>query len=254
MKGVILAAGRGSRLGPLTDDRPKCLVPLAGRPLLDWQRAALTAAGVTELAVVAGYRADMLASAGLPVFTAHRWAQTNMVGSLLAASSWLAVEPCVVSYGDIVYCAATVRRLVAAPGNLPITYDPRWARLWSMRFADPRDDAETFRLAPDGALEEIGARPETVEEVQGQYMGLLRFTPQSWDAAQTVLGGLSGRQVDELDMTSLLQALVRAGQRIDTVPCHEPWCEVDSPRDLAVCEEIVRQGRLIYGLEQEVRA
>jgi choline kinase len=254
VKGVILAAGRGSRMGRLTDECPKCLVRLAGRPLLAWQRAALTTAGVTDLAIVAGYRADMLAGEGLHVFTAQRWPQTNMVGSLLAASCWLAAEPCIVSYGDIVYSAATVRRLVAAPGHLAITYDPRWAELWNRRFADPRDDAETFRLAVDGVLEEIGERPRTVEEVQGQYMGLLRFTPPSWQAAQKVLSGLPASRVDELDMTSLLRTLVRTGERIGAVPCHEAWGEVDSAGDLAICEDLVARGRLVFGQEPGVIA
>jgi L-glutamine-phosphate cytidylyltransferase len=252
VKGVILAAGRGSRLGQLTADRPKCLVPLAGRPLLAWQRAALATAGVDELAVVVGYRAESLVGGELPTFPAPRWAHTEMVGSLLAASSWLDTEPCVVSYGDIVYTATTVRRLAAAPGNLAITYDPGWARLWGKRFADPCADAETFRLAEDGALAEIGARPRTVAEVEGQYMGLLRFTPVAWQATRAFLAGLAPGQVDRLDMTSLLRALIGTGERIETVPCREGWGEVDSVSDLAVCEELVQQGRLRFDAEQEV--
>jgi choline kinase len=251
VRAVILAAGRGSRLGQLTDDRPKCLTPLAGRPLLAWQRTALDAAGVTGTAIVAGYRAESLTGIGLPVFPAPRWAHTEMVGSLLAASAWLAEEPCVVSYSDIVYSAATVRRLITAPGDLAIAYDPDWAALWRSRFADPLDDAETFRLDGGGALAEIGARPRTVAEVEGQYMGLLRFTPAAWAATRTLLAELPADRVDTLHMTDLLQALIGAGERIETVPCHEAWAEVDSASDLAVCEDLVRRGRLVFDQEQE---
>jgi len=251
MRGIILAAGRGSRLRQLTEDRPKCLVPLAGRPLLDWQRAALTAGGVTDLAVVAGYRADLVAEQGLPVFTAPRWAETNMVGSLLAAAAWLRTEPCVVSYADIVYSAATVRRLAAADGELAIAYDPDWLELWNRRFTDPLDDAETFRRRADGTLRAIGARPRTVAEVEGQYMGLLRFTPPAWHAVERLLSGLTSRQVDELHMTGLLQALIDAGEPIGTVPCSGAWAEVDSIEDLAVCADLVRRHRLRFGAEQE---
>lgn len=242
MKAVILAAGRGSRLGSLTDERPKCLVPLAGRALLDWQQAALMAAGVTELAIVTGYRGDLVAERGLPTFPAHRWAETTMVGSLLAASPWLEAGPCVVSYGDIVYTAGTVRALIAAPGELAISYDPRWADLWHRRFADPREDAETFRLTEDGRLAEIGAPLRDMSQVEGQYMGLLRFTPVSWAAALRVLGG----REEELDMTGLLQQLVEDGQRIEAVPCDGPWCEIDGPGDLRVGEEIVRRNKEVF--------
>ncbi|MFJ5599966.1 NTP transferase domain-containing protein [Micromonospora parva] len=251
MRGVILAAGRGSRLGGLTGERPKCLVLLAGRPLLAWQRAALTAGGIAELAVVAGYRSEMLNDRGLTVIPAPRWAQTNMVRSLLAAEHWVATTPCVVSYADIVYTAETVRRLISAPGGLAIAYDPAWAQLWHRRFADPRVDAETFRLAPDGALEQIGARPATVAEVQGQYMGLLRFTPSAWTGVRAVLDTMPPAEVDALDMTSLLQRLLKAGHRIETVPCQGAWGEVDSTTDLAVCEDLVAQGRLVFHQERE---
>ncbi|MEU4420917.1 phosphocholine cytidylyltransferase family protein [Actinoplanes sp. NPDC024001] len=251
MRGVILAAGRGSRLGGLTAERPKCMVPLAGRPLLHWQRAALGAAGITEQAVVVGYRSELVDTQDMTVFRATRWAETNMVGSLLAAEQWLTTGPCVVSYADIVYSAATVRRLAAAPGELAIAYDPAWAELWRRRFADPRDDAETFRLAPDGALREIGARPATVREVQGQYMGLLRFTPAAWSAVRAVLDALTPAEVDALDMTSLLRMLLDAGRRVETVACEGAWGEVDSGTDLAVCEDLIARGELRFDEERK---
>jgi choline kinase len=246
VKGIILAAGRGSRLGTLTADRPKCLVELAGRSLLDRQRAALTAAGVVDLAVVTGYRAGLLAGRDLPLLHNDRWAETNMVGSLLVASAVLAAEPCVVSYSDIVYSAETVARLLAAPGQLAIAYDPSWAELWSRRFDDPIEDAETFRLAGDGTLAEIGARPTTVAEVQGQYMGLLRFTPLAWRAVDRVLGSLTGAEVDRLDMTTLLAALIRAGEPIGAVPVAGGWAEVDSAADLEVATELVGRRELAF--------
>ncbi|MFZ9450262.1 MAG: NTP transferase domain-containing protein, partial [Alphaproteobacteria bacterium] len=64
MRAIILAAGRGSRMRQLTDERPKCLVPLRGRPLLEWQLEALRGAGIREIGIVTGYRREMLASRG----------------------------------------------------------------------------------------------------------------------------------------------------------------------------------------------
>ena len=58
LKVVILSAGQGKRLSPLTDDRPKCLVELSGRAVLHWQLAHLSSVGVSEAVVVTGFRAD----------------------------------------------------------------------------------------------------------------------------------------------------------------------------------------------------
>ena len=67
-------------------------------------------------------------------------------------------------------------------------------------------------------------------------MGLLKFTPAGWARIERHLDGLSPAAVDRLDMTSLLRQLLAAGIRIDTVAVSEPWFEIDSARDLAVCE------------------
>ena len=55
MRAILLGAGQGTRLRPLTDDRPKCMVEVGGRPLLDWQIRALRAAGVDDIVLVRGY-------------------------------------------------------------------------------------------------------------------------------------------------------------------------------------------------------
>ena len=101
MRAVILAAGRGSRMGAFGEARPKCLIELAGKALLDRQLAALSAGGVSELGIVRGYRAEMLARPGLVCFENPRWAETNMVMSLAAAEAWLRTAPLIVSYADI---------------------------------------------------------------------------------------------------------------------------------------------------------
>ena len=70
MKAIILAAGRGSRMQNLTQKQPKCLVNLRGKALLDWQLEALRAAGISEIAIVTGYKRELLANRGLVEFPA----------------------------------------------------------------------------------------------------------------------------------------------------------------------------------------
>lgn len=236
MKAIILAAGRGSRMGSATSDQPKCLTSLYGRTLLAWQLEALRGAGIESIALVRGYMRDKLACAELQTFDNTRWADTNMVMSLACASSWLATDMCVVSYSDIVYPSATVRALAAVDGDISITYFKHWRSLWEARFDDPLLDAETFRVDASGRLLEIGARPRTLDDVQGQYMGLLRFTPRGWRTVDDLLGELDAAQRDRLDMTTLLQHLLTRGCVITTVAVEHPWYEIDSPSDLDLAQ------------------
>jgi len=237
-RGIVLAAGRGSRLGRLTASRPKCLLPLAGRPLLDWQLGALAAAGVAPRAIVRGYRAATIARPGLHTFDNPDWARGNMVASLRCAHAWLSSAPCVVGYGDIVFHPDTVRLLCETTGDVAITYDLDWRSLWAARFARPEDDAETLRVV-DGRLAEIGQRIGDLGAVEGQYMGLLHFTPAGWHAVERVLGALDADTCRALAMTQLLQLLVERGVRVAAIPVRGRWCEVDSASDLALYESLL---------------
>ena len=234
MKGIILAAGRGSRMKNLTEERPKCLVELRGKTLLDWQLDSLRAAGIDEIAIVTGYQRERLANKGLFEFHNLRWAETNMVSSLACVQTWLQAETCIVSYSDIFYSPEAVKSLIFCKAKLAVTYDPNWLALWTQRFGDPLLDAETFRLTLDDNLKEIGKKPKSVAEVQGQYMGLLRFTPEGWAEVLRIRAGLTSEQCDKMHMTGTLQKVIDAGQvPIAAISYTGEWGEVDSAADLA---------------------
>lgn len=233
MKAIILAAGRGSRMKNLTDERPKCMVELRGKSLLEWQLQALREAGIDDIAIVTGYKREMFSQWKLKEFHNPRWAETNMVSSLACAYEWLEVEPCIVSYSDIFYDASAVTSLMTSDASLAVTYDPQWLKLWERRFGDPLLDAETFRLNDEGILTEIGNKPNTVDEVQGQYMGLLRFTPEGWSEVIRIRSRLSNIDCDKMHMTGTLQRVIEAGQiSVVAVPYQGEWGEVDSAEDL----------------------
>ena len=231
----------------LTEGRPKCLVELAGSSLLDLQIAALRGAGISEVAIVAGYRSDQLAGRNLTLFENPRWALTSMVVSLRAAAAWLSATPCLVSYGDIFYPVETVRRLVAAEGEILISYDPDWLALWRARFEDPLSDAETFRLKGSTVIE-IGRKARALDEVEGQYMGLLKFTPAGWRTIEKYLVSLDESVIDKLDMTGLLSRLIGSGVPVGAVPTSRGWGEVDSESDLAYYEREIAAGRLMLAV------
>lgn len=255
MIALILAAGRGSRLRELTDDKPKCLVPLAGKPLLRWQHDALRAAGARRLLAVRGYLADRLVpeAAGLPpdafeTVLNPQWEQSNMLSSLLCAGPWLEAAfdagetEAIISYADIVYPADHVRALRSRCGDAPvgITYDTLWESLWRVRFSDPLSDAESF-ASKDGFLIDIGRKPRNLDEIQGQYMGLLRVTPRGWQEIDAACRAL-GDDVARTDMTTFLRLLMTRRVPIAAVPVEGRWCEVDSQDDLRAYETRLAAG------------
>ena len=238
MKAIILAAGRGSRMGEKTADLPKCLMKLWGKTLLERQLAAIRKGGIEDICVVTGYLAEKVKASQpeLTFFHNESWADTNMVSTLLKAEKWLLSDDCLISYADIVYEAEAVRLLVESTADIAVAYYTDFLQLWQKRFANPLDDLETFKTDKEAYLTEIGHRTASLEDIQGQYMGLLRITPAGWAKIRRAMAGDLPKPLAKTDMTALLSYLLLQGIKVKAIPYGGLWLEVDSPTDLALYE------------------
>ncbi len=240
MKAIILAAGRGSRLGNRTQDRPKCMVTVCGKTILSRCIDALEQAGIqhSEIGIVTGYRKECIDVPGVHYFHNAQWESTNMFCSLLRAEEWLKQEPCLVCYSDIIFSPIAIQALQQSNASLALTYYTDFWQLWQKRMEDPFSDLETFRINDKNRLLEIGQKPSTLTDVMGQYMGLIRFTPKSWQWVQQTIHSPLPKSIDKLDMTTLLQAMVTQGFPIETIATHELWLECDTQQDIEVYEKL----------------
>jgi choline kinase len=250
-KAVILAAGVGSRLMPLTSDRPKGMVALMGLPMLARQIAVLRAGGVEDITVVGGYRIDCLDALGLPVIANPGYDSTNMVESLMRARSLFDGEHDVImAYGDIVYEPRVLAVLLQTPGEVVVTADLGWQRLWSARMEDYASDVESFRLRADGGLAELGKRPGSLAEVEAQYIGLVRFPAACHARLLAFYDGLDrearydGQPFQKMYMTSFIQQLVDRGWDVRPAFIENGWLEVDSVEDLRRYTALATAGTL----------
>ena len=233
MKAIILAAGRGSRMKSLTNNKPKCLTILNGQTLLDCQISALRQAGITKVALVTGYLREKICDLADQEFHNARWASTNMMSSLTYAEEWLISEPCIVSYSDIFYEPEAPSLLIRSNADIAITYDPDWEHLWTARFNDPLSDAETFQIDSTGRIIDIGGKATNREEIQGQYMGLLRFTPRGWNELVNLWRLLPTQIADQEDLTSMLRRIIKSNSiQVSGFPIQGNWGEIDSETDL----------------------
>ena len=239
MIGIILAAGRGSRMQKLTNSSPKCFVKFRGKRLIDWQIEALAGAKILDVRLITGYRSTHIEKLGFMTEHNDNWSSTNMVASLLTADNWLLEEEALIVYSDIIFEPDAVRSLVKQPG-FSITYDPNFFDIWSERFNDPFKDAETFELNFDGTLKDIGGVLHQDDKVDGQFMGLLKTTPATWLEIREYLSMYSDEFVQKLDMTSLIKTLITNKViSINAVPYYQSWFEFDQPSDLKVADKII---------------
>ena len=238
MKVIILAAGRGSRLGDRTKDRPKCMVEVCGKTILERCIATLEEAGITrkDIGIVTGYRKDLISVAGVHYFHNENWEHTNMFLSMMEAQDWLTIEPCHVCYSDVIFSANAIKSLASSDASLAITYYTGFWELWNLRMEEPLSDLETFKIDDRNMLLEIGKKPQAKRDIMGQYMGLIRFTPESFDWVLKTIETPLPKTIAKLDMTTLLQGMLEQGYPIQAIAVNELWLECDTQQDIEAYE------------------
>lgn len=215
------------------------MVPYMGRPILHRLVETFRACGVTDLTVVAGYLAERINAPGVHIAVNPRYAETNMVHTLMRAREILK-HGAVICYGDIVFRPRVLRTLLASPHAFTVAVDRRWRELWERRMDDPLSDAETLKLSDDGRIVELGKKPNSYDDIQGQYMGLMHIAP---DAAPRILDFFDsmdrskvydGKNFDNMYMTSFIQAVIDNCMDVYAAPVSGGWLEIDTPTDLEV--------------------
>lgn len=244
MKAVILAAGRGSRLKGFTEDKPKCLNMIDKSTILECQLTALNKAGIKEIVIVTGYKSEMLADFGCRTVLNNIWDKTNMVVSLLCASEEFN-QPVIVSYSDIVYGAGVAAELIRQDKDAVVVYDRAWEFLWRRRFNNPLQDAESFIIDEESRIRDIGRKVDSIDQIQGQYIGLMKFSPQAFQWMKDFTNQQPDSILNKMDMTTLLRLLIEQGKPIYGMAINAGWCEIDTIADLSLANELYRQGELV---------
>ena len=248
MKCIILAAGQGSRLFPYTKDQPKCMVPFKGIPIIDYLLHSVHKNPITDIGIVSGFQHTKLkqhvSEKGLNVsfFNNERYMMTNMVYSLFEAESFF-TDDLIISYSDIIYHPHVLRTLIESPDPISVIIDRNWLDLWKLRMANPLEDVETLQLNDQLHITDIGQKPSTLEEIQGQYIGLIKIKKSIMNDLSSFYHSLLSHRilstkeaVDKLDMTSFLRLIISHLSPINACICEGKWLEIDSVSDLKAYE------------------
>jgi len=234
MKAIILNAGKGGRLGSLTDDRPKCLVEVGGRPILDFQLDALRLGGVRDLVMVVGYRDAMISDylKRYPEFSVTWIENPDYAETNTAYSLWLArgemTEDFLYLNGDVLFHPELIRRLLAAPDASPLAVEHK-----------PCGEEEVKVLLSGTRITAIG-KEIAPEEAYGEFIGVARFSgaigPLFSDTLTEVVE--RDRLLKNYFETAVDRMLVEASFTaldISDIPC----IEIDFPEDLERAETII---------------
>jgi choline kinase len=249
LTGVVIAAGRGARMRHLTAERPKCLLPVGGRALLDHALDHLRRAGCRRLVVVTGYCHEVVAAhlAGrADVMCVHNRdaAHVNVLHSLMCAREHV-VGPALVTYSDTLLSRRAIDALLATGGDIVVGVDVDWRGAYVGRDAHPPAEAEKVYVDASGRADRFGKHLADVgspQHVIGEFIGALRTTANGTRVLVETFAALDSAlepnaafqaapQWRQAYLTDLLQECVDRGERVTAARITRGWLEVDTPED-----------------------
>jgi phosphoenolpyruvate phosphomutase len=250
---IVLAATRGRGLEPITVDRPKVMLPIAGKPLLRWLVDGFKKHHINDITVVGGYHAEAIDTADIKLAVNERYAETDELASLGCAVHSLESDT-IISYGDILFRSYVLRDLVDSKADFTVVVDslgsaPGDRTIRDLAYCSRGDDRGLFgtrvllervtsKADPAAGPRDPAERPAPP---QGQWIGLLKVGARGLDRFKIVLERLrAGPDFDRLDMPALLNELIADGAAVEVLYVHGHWRGVNDFDDLRRAVDFAR--------------
>lgn len=232
---IVLAATRGTGLESVTEDRPKVMLPIGGKPLLAHLVEQFRRQGIRRITVVAGYRPEAIDLEDIRIVRNPDYMRSGELASLACARDAIG-DDVIVTYGDLLIRRHVLRDLMEARGDLVAVVDSELPPEGSRDYRDlaycSRDDH--LLLGEEAELERVSYRPDSLRgRPSGRWIGMLRARGRGCEWLLEALDMLrSRRDFPQLGMSDLMNALIGAGHTIKVVYIHGHWLDVNAAEDL----------------------
>lgn len=268
MRGLIIAAGRGSRLGHLTDTSPKCLLKVGGVSIVERIIKEMSDIGVEKIALVRGYLGHKFELRNIHYFENFQYSQNNILHSMMCAKDFLIDsliqnENLIISYSDIVFESVLMKKIAESRGSISLLCDPDWEVKYSGRTQHPKTEAEIVVANNENLVVEIGklfdekkisSSNSTLELIE--FTGLILLKPDGISLVLDAFKEISAVvQPDEpfgrsnsfqnAYLSDLFQFLVDSGRRVEVTRFIGTWFEIDTEQDLLRANEFFTENNLI---------
>lgn len=245
-KAIILAAGRGNRLSPITDDKPKCLLKIKGKTILGRQLEVLKECGINDISVVRGYKKELVNYPGIKYYENTNYENNNILRSLFYAEKEMNDE-FIFSYSDIIYKKNILEKLLESKSDFSLVVDIDWKKQYENRKRHPMSEAELVKVK-DNRIIKIG-KNMTPKDSHGEFIGLAKFSEKGGEILKKeyhrVLEEIKNRQdqrfqnavcLEKAYLTDMIQELIDRRYPISNIDIQGNWMEIDTDEDLRKAE------------------
>ncbi|KPK76330.1 MAG: hypothetical protein AMJ79_06920 [Phycisphaerae bacterium SM23_30] len=240
MKAIILAAGEGSRLGEISNGRPKCLIDIEDNTLLEIQINSLYACGIDDIVIVRGYEKNKINVPGVKYFDNDDYARTNMLHSLFCARQEL-TGPVLILYSDIIYEPQVVERIMASTHDIAAGVMVNWKEAIRQRSGAALEELEMVYFDSENRIRQVGKTQAAPYETQGQFIGIVKCSERgaqilrkNYDRIHNIYSGEPFGKAPVFEqawLTDLFQEMTELGVPLHCVIIERGWMEIDTPAD-----------------------
>ena len=249
---IIVAAGVDETLGPLTNDRPKCLLDIKGQSILEHQIAALNECNIKRIALVRGYRKETITVPNVRYYDNDDYADTGELFSLFCAEPELTGKV-IVMYSDIVFEPMILEKLLRSPADVTLVVDHAWydnmregltpLHLNPDLVALKAAPIPAYRFVPDDDFPAVARIGQQLDHAQahGEFIGMAMFSErgtaslkQRYHAALDTYHQRPFHESPEIRraaFTDMVQELIATGLDVACVRIYKGWMEVDTFED-----------------------
>ena len=241
MKAIILAAGKGTRLGKYTKNLPKCMLRFNGKSLLQMQVDTLRSCGIKDITIVKGFMQDKIKIGGVKYYVNEDYENTNMVETLMCAEKEMH-GGFLVCYGDILYEKKVIKKILEDKSSIGVAVDSDYWAYWKARLGNPEKDTESL-LIKNGRIAELGAPTSKKEDIKFRYVGLVKFSKKRAAVLKMIyhrnrkkyfdkdVKWMNSKSFKKAYMTCMLNAIIKSGYIINPVIIQNGWLEFDTRED-----------------------
>lgn len=241
MKVIIIAAGMSKRLRPLTEHKPKCMLEVKGKTILQRQLEIFRDLGINDISLIKGYKKEAIDYKGIKYYTNDNYENNNILGSLFYAEKEMGQE-FIVTYSDILFDRSVVEKLLECKSEIGVIVDEEWKGSYEGRTLHPLEEAEKVIISK-GKVVNIGKLLDMdLSLVSGEFIGMAKFS----EAGAKILVGeyhkakelfankpfQKAALFEKAYLTDMLQHLVNNNHKVSPVLIKGKWREIDTPQDL----------------------
>ena len=258
MKGIIVAAGVGSRLGELTKNTPKSLIEINGKSILERQIFAFKKSGITDITVIIGPHAEKYSFEGISFIHDDSYLEHDILSSFMLTRK-IINDDTIVSYGDVVFDENILRPLINFKGLIGLGIDFDWEKNYEGLSKELKLEATVAQVRNQICIKivdgrELKSKDQAILEITdskneklGEFVGLMKlskeggeiFTEKYEKLIKTSTGPFhEANSLADAYFTDMLQELIESNVDITPISVNGKWCEIDTMQDVKRAEEI----------------